>query len=188
MNEKNKIKDTLLPSSVVRHYIGEPVKENSLGLWYKSPFRDERTASFLVNDAKGIHDFGTSEHYDVIDFVEKLFNIDFVTAINKLFYDFGITTENRESKKLKEYLIKKREEELEIKKKLNEWFNSTYIKICEELMLWKRLIPHLKQEALVIAYKNEMYLEYLTEIFINAKENEKIEIWRAKGIIEKYIK
>lgn len=57
MNNPEQIKSILTPIMVAQYYLGQPIKSNKLGMWYKSPFRNERTASFLVNDIKGIHDF-----------------------------------------------------------------------------------------------------------------------------------
>ena len=168
MNTAERLKQILTPSVVVQHYLGQPVKSNSLGMWYKSPFRSERTASFLVNDIKGIHDFGTSIHYDIISFVQELFKIDFVTAINKLSYDFGIIDCEQTSNEFRIYINQKREEEMLIKRNLDKWFKDTFGKLCDRLQEWQRLIPHLKGEALVIAYKSEGYLDYSTDVFLNA--------------------
>lgn len=187
MNNKDELKGILRPTIVVQHYLGQPVKSNNLGMWYKSPFRSERTASFLVNDVKGIHDFGTSEHYDVISFIQELYRIDFISAVNKLSYDFGISQDRESSKELEKYLIKRREEEIEVKKNLNSWFNSTYIKLCEELKIWKKTMPYLKKEALALAYLKDAKMEYLIELFINATEEEKLELWKAREDIQKYI-
>lgn len=187
MNNPEQLKEILTPTVVVQHYLGQPIKRNRLGDWYKSPFRNERTASFLVSDIKGIHDFGTSEHYDIISFVQELFRIDFKTAIDKLSYDFKIIDNNESSKELRGYLIKRREEELQIKRNLDNWFNKTYIKLCRELQMWRKIIPYLRGETLAIAYAKEQYLDYLTEIFINASEDEKLKLWKEKDEIEKWI-
>ena len=73
MNRFREIKSILNPQEVVQKYLGLPEKKTSTGLWYKSPFRKEKTASFCVSN-KGIHDFGDSTHYDVISFVQRYFN------------------------------------------------------------------------------------------------------------------
>lgn len=185
MNDVSKIKETLTPSIVVQYYLGTPLKSNRLGLWYKSPFRNERTASFLVNDVKGIHDFGTSIHYDIISFVQELFRIDFKTAINKLHYDFGIIDCGQSSKELEVYLIKKRQEEIQIKRNLEKWFYTIFIALCKELQKCTKEIPSLKGEVLAKSYARQQYLDYLADIFINATEDEKIELWKDKEEIEK---
>ena len=51
-------------------------------LWYKSPFRDEKTASFKIDVRQNLwHDFGMGEGGSVIDLVMQLRNIDFKTAL-----------------------------------------------------------------------------------------------------------
>lgn len=82
------LKNSIEPQMVCRRYLGMPLKSDRLGDWYYSPFRSEKTASFLVNNDKGIHDFGTSKHYDIVSFVQEWMNLDFWSAVNKLSYDF----------------------------------------------------------------------------------------------------
>lgn len=184
MNSSEKIKKAITPTMVVQHYLGQPTKNSGINLIYKSPFRNERTASFWVNDTKGIHDFGTGIHYDIISFVQELFKIDFKTAIDKLQHDFGIIDSEQSSKELELYLIQKREDELRMKRNLDKWFNNTLSKLCDKLHEWQELIPLLKNEALAIAYAKEQYVNYLIDIFINATEDEKLELWKDKEKIE----
>lgn len=182
------IKSLIKPTNVVQKYLGQPVKRNNLGLWYKSPFRNERTASFLVNDEKGIHDFGTSKHYDIISFTQELFRIDFRIAVNKLSSDFGIESQKPISKELEQYLTKRREEELKIKQQINCWFYQTYAMLCDTLQENKKIERHLKGIALENIYKQNSTLEIWTELFINATENEKYELYRYKEEIQKCLK
>lgn len=188
MTSSKEIKKLLTPTMVVEHYLGQPQKRSGSNLIYKSPFRNERTPSFWVNDIKGIHDFGTGIHYDIISFTQELFKIDFRTALNKLYYDFGIIDYEPVSNELERYLIKRRNEEIQIKKNLDSWFNRTLNNLCEELHMWQRLIPYLTPEALSIAYYKEQYINYLIDIFINASEGEKVELWKDKEVIEKCLK
>lgn len=185
MLDSNRLKNNIRPTVVVQRYLGQPVKSNSLGLWYKSPFRNERTASFLINDEKGIHDFGTSKHYDIISFTQELLKIDFKTAVNKLCSDFGIIENNSTSKELDRYLIKRREEELEAKKKLNSWFYTTYGEICDKLREEKEIALHVTGEARAITYKKISSLEILSDLFIYANEAEKYELYKIKQEINK---
>ena len=83
MNKFKEIKTMLTNKEVVTRYLGTPIKTTSTGIWYKSPFRSERTASFCVSN-KGIHDFGTGQHYDVISFVSALFEISYWEATKKI--------------------------------------------------------------------------------------------------------
>lgn len=82
------------PTDVARRYLGRAIKEHGDSLWYKSPFRNERTASFVVSDVRGFHDFGDGWHGDTINFVQKYFSVDFVQAIKLLRRDYGLSPEN----------------------------------------------------------------------------------------------
>lgn len=177
MNNPQQIKELLKPTIVAQHYLGQPKKITRNKLWYKSPFRNERTASFMV-DNTAFHDFGDNWHGDVIDFVERYYSVDFITSMKILTRDFGLPESEKISKELEEYLVKKQREEIEIKRKLDSWFNNTFNNLCNELHMWKKAIPHLKGEALAIAYSMEQKLDYLTELFINATEDDKIALWK----------
>ena len=89
MNRFKEIKNILNPQEVVQKYLGLPEKKTGTGLWYKSPFRKEKTASFCVS-SKGIHDFGDSTHYDIISFVQKYFDTTPSRALEILCNDFGL--------------------------------------------------------------------------------------------------
>ncbi|MEG1581966.1 MAG: DNA primase [Clostridia bacterium] len=53
--------------------------------WGRCPFHGERTPSFAVNDTDGYyHCFGCKESGDVIKFIEKIENVDFLDAIKIL--------------------------------------------------------------------------------------------------------
>lgn len=183
MNNSKRIKQILKPTIVVQYYLGKPVRSNGLGMWYKSPFRNERTASFLVNDIKGIHDFGTSIHYDVISFVQELFRIDFKTAIKKLSYDFNLIDSEPISKGLMAYRIRQQEEKIQMKKKLDSWFYSTYGKLCDKLNMEKKIATHVNREARKITYFYISELEYWTELFIDATEEDKEKLFKIRGDI-----
>lgn len=187
MISSEEIKNILKPTMVVQYYLGQPQKISGDNLIYKSPFRNERTASFWVSDKKGIHDFGTSIHYDIISFLQELFKIDFKTAIDKLCYDFKINDFEQSSEELKLYLLERRQEEIQIHKNIDSWFYKIFNKLCQELNIWQRAIPHLSGEALTIAYSKEVSLELLIDLFVNANEDEKIELWKDKEGIEKWI-
>ena len=76
-----------------------------------SPFKNEKTPSFTVNDEKEFyHCFATSEHGNIFDFVMKIQNLKFGEAVKYLAqlagmqpYMFSKQDEERE-KKWKEYL------------------------------------------------------------------------------------
>ena len=113
INNPQQIKELLKPTIVAKHYLRQPKKITRNKLWYKSPFRNERTASFMV-DNTAFHDFGDSWHGDVIDFVGRYYSVDFITAMNILTRDFGLPENEKISKELEEYLVRKQKEEIEI--------------------------------------------------------------------------
>ncbi len=58
------------------------------------PFHNEKTPSFVVSDAKQIFTcFGCGATGDVIEFVKRYYNLDFVSAMEKLAGDYGIQLE-----------------------------------------------------------------------------------------------
>ena len=175
MDNVQRIKESLSPTGVIQYYLGTAIRSDHSGLWYKSPFRNERTASFLVSDLKGIHDFGTGEHYDIISFLQEWLKIDFKMAVRKLCSDFGIIDYGETSKELEIYLVKKRQEEMKLKESLDRWFNETLSEMCDELHIWKKIIPHVKKEALEIAYIETQKLEYTIDAYIeNSKSKAKL--------------
>lgn len=185
MISSEEIKKMLTPTMVIEQYLGQPQKRSGNNLIYKSPFRNERTPSFWVSDKKGIHDFGTGIHYDIISFAQELFKIDFKTALNKLCYDFGIIDYKQTSKELELYLSQRRDDKIQIKKYISNWFDNTLNELCRKLHIWQEIIPHLNGEALSIACRKEQYIDYLIDIFVEATEDEKIELWKDKEKIEK---
>ena len=72
-----------------------------------SPFKNEKTPSFTVNDEKGFyHCFSTSEHGNIFDFLMKTQNLKFGEAVKYLAnlagmqpYTFSKKDEEREKKK-----------------------------------------------------------------------------------------
>lgn len=171
MNKFFELKQILTNKQVVEKYLGQAKKHNSTGNWYISPFRDEKTASFCVSD-KGIHDFGDSQHYDIISFVQKYFD----TTVNKAYEiicnDFGIRITNEyESKKTLELIKKKREEEQKIRQKIDDWYRNTFINICNEKLINDKLIERYSKKhdflTLKILYDNDLKLQLLLEDFEN---------------------
>lgn len=72
----------------IQDVVGEYVqlKQSGAGsLVGLSPFKDERTPSFYVRPALGVyHCFSTSQGGDVIDFLQKMENISFTEAVERL--------------------------------------------------------------------------------------------------------
>ena len=117
----NEIKLRLKVSQVV----GKTVKLKKRGKEYigLSPFSNEKTPSFTVNDEKGFyHCFSTSEHGNIFDFLMKTKNYKFGEAVRTLASEAG----------MEQYRFTKQDEE-----KQNRWkdYNSIlekYANYCHE--------------------------------------------------------
>ena len=105
----DEIKTRLKVSTVVSKTVS--LKKRGKEFVGLSPFKNEKTASFTVNDEKEFyHCFATSEHGNIFDFVMKTQNFKFGEAVRHLAqlagmqpYMFSKQDEERE-KKWKEYL------------------------------------------------------------------------------------
>ena len=176
MNKFKELKQYLNNQQVVQKYLGLPEKKTSTGIWYKSPFRQERTASFCVSN-RGIHDFGDSTHYDIISFVEKYFNVTPNQAVDILCNDFGLSLNNPyRSQTVVNILKQKREEENKAKEIIETWFDNKFKKISDELKITRRLIEVLKNttyfDSLVILYMQEVKQEMLFEELFDISQDE----------------
>jgi len=77
------IKNRLKVSDVVRLKVN--LKKRGKEFIGLSPFKNEKTPSFTVNDEKGFyHCFSTGEHGNIFDFLMKLENIGFGEAVKSL--------------------------------------------------------------------------------------------------------
>ena len=104
----DEIKTRLKVSNVVSKYV--QLKKRGKEFVGLSPFKNEKTPSFTVNDDKGFfHCFSTSEHGNIFDFLMKTQNLKFGEAVKTLAlqagmrpYTFSKADEQRE-KAWKEY-------------------------------------------------------------------------------------
>ena len=181
MNKYKEIKKILNNQEVVQRYLGLPEKHNSTGIWYKRPFRNEKTSSFCVS-SKGIHDFGSSEHYDIISFVQRYFNTTSSKAYQIICYDFNIHLENEYvNSNILKNIRKRRDEENKAKEKIKKWYNDTLVKVCDEIIANRRCMEILKDttyyNALSILYDEEMKLNYKYEQLINTSDENKIKLY-----------
>ena len=104
----DEIKTRLKVSNVVSKYV--LLKRRGKEFVGLSPFKNEKTPSFTVNDEKGFfHCFSTSEHGNIFDFLMKTQNLKFGEAVKTLAlqagmrpYTFSKADEERE-KALKDY-------------------------------------------------------------------------------------
>ena len=176
MNKFKELKQYLNNQQVVQKYLGLPEKKTSTGIWYKSPFRQERTASFCVSN-RGIHDFGDSTHYDIISFVEKYFNVTPNQAVDILCNDFGLSLNNPyRSQTVVNILKQKREEENKAKEIIETWFDNKFKNVSDELKNTRRLIDVLKNttffDALSVLYMQEVKQEMLFEKLFDISQDE----------------
>src|SRR4029077_16351370 len=71
----------------VSEVVGKRVKLRKAGKEYKglSPFQQEKTPSFTVNDQKQFyHDFSTGKHGNIFDFVMETEGVSFPEAVERL--------------------------------------------------------------------------------------------------------
>ena len=105
----DEIKIRLKVSSVVSKHVS--LKKRGKEFVGLSPFKNEKTPSFTVNDEKGFyHCFSTGEHGNIFDFIMKTQNLKFGETVRTLAnlagmrpYTFSREDEERE-KKFKEYI------------------------------------------------------------------------------------
>jgi DNA primase len=177
MDKFAEIKNLLKGEEVVRHYLGKPDKQTSTGIWYKSPFRHEKTASFCVSE-KGIHDFGSSEHYDIISFIAKYFNTDNYRALKILCNDFNLSllNEKQDNETIKKLKFK-RQQEQKRRQKIELWFKEKFQNVCNELSENEKLMKIFENscyfDTLSILYDRQVKLEIEFEEMQITKDKEK---------------
>lgn len=196
------VKEYLTPKQVASYYISEKGKISGNNVFYKSPFRQEKTASFCVNNKKGFHDYGTGWHGDIINFVQELYHLTPIDAAKTLIQDFALPIKINEKSDYKQVKAQKHKNLLnkKVRDALDNWFNSTFIKLCDANKLNQICIESLsKQVKSIDDFENEnlqIALQYLyytqtainlwIESFIDTKtEDEKIELFRHRKEIEK---
>lgn len=94
-NQIDEIKDRLDIVQVVEKYVRlKKAGKNYSGL---CPFHTEKTASFIVSpDLQRYKCFGCGETGDIFNFIQKIENLDFPEALEKLAKEAGITLQKRE--------------------------------------------------------------------------------------------
>src|SRR5256885_15009281 len=79
--------DDLRARLPVSEVVGRRVKLKKAGKEWKglSPFQQEKTPSFTVNDQKGFyHDFSSGKHGNIFDFVMETEGVSFPEAVERL--------------------------------------------------------------------------------------------------------
>lgn len=166
------------PTDVAIKYLGNPIKIDSSGYWYKAPWRNERTASLVANNKNGIHDFGESWHGDIIDFVRRLFNLSFPKALKLLKQDFGITDNEYETEEVVAFYKEQQRIAKERREFIKNWFNKTYCKICDIYQQWAEIKEEhdgwIYDDAYVLAVNQVVKYEGLCEYMREVTDLEKL--------------
>lgn len=198
------IKEYLNPQQVAEYYINEKGKKSGSNIFYKSPFRQEKTASFCVNNTKGFHDYGTGWHGDIINFVAEMYRVKPIEAVEILIRDFSLPIQIKQKvnyQEVKKYKQKNTANK-SVKETLEKWFNDTFIKLCAEEKLNNVSINIIKNNIKEIAdfdnedinstlkylYYKQNVLEMWIENFMEATtEKDKLELFRCRREVERYV-
>ena len=147
----DEIKTRLKVSTVVSKVVS--LKKRGKEYVGLSPFKNEKTPSFTVNDEKEFyHCFATSEHGNIFDFVMKMQNLRFGESVKYLANLAG----------MQPYIFSKQDEEREKKWKIYSSIFNQYVNYYHDELL--------KNEAYLIARK------YLKERSLNKDQVKKFKI------------
>ena len=115
----------------VSQVVGKKVKLKKRGKEFVglSPFSNEKTPSFTVNDEKGFyHCFSTAEHGNIFDFIMKTKNYKFGEAVKELASDAG----------MQPYKFTKQDEEKQNRWKTYNLILEKYKRFCHEELVSER--------------------------------------------------
>ncbi len=66
------VKEYVKPTDIAIRYMGQPKKVSGNNYFYISPFIQEKTPSFCVNNEKGLTDFSSGFRGDIIRLCSKI--------------------------------------------------------------------------------------------------------------------
>jgi len=190
------VKEYVKPTDVATRYLGQPASISVDNHYYFSPFNVEKTPSLCANNKKGvITDFGKSGFSDdVIGFVGKLYHLPPIKACELIIADFNLPVNiyGVIDKKLLEKEIQRRKKVKQEAEIISQWFNETYIKLCNEYKSIQKQIKIFQkygfrfEEALSILYNKEILLDIAIEEFISVGTKEdKAKIYEQRKEIDK---
>ena len=136
------IKSRLKVSTVVSKFVA--IKKRGKEFVGLSPFKNEKTPSFTINDEKGFyHCFSTGEHGNIFDFLMKTQNLKFGEAVRSLAKQAG----------LQPYRFTKQDEQREKDWNIYTEIYSTYIKRSKKNIITsnvsnKKVLDYLKKRNL----------------------------------------
>ena len=162
------IKTRLKVSSVVSRTVN--LKKRGKEFVGLSPFKNEKTPSFTVNDEKGFyHCFSTSEHGNIFDFLMKTQNLKFGEAVKSLAnlagmqpYTFSKADEEREKQREQYTLIYSKYIEYYHKELIN---NENFKYALEYLKKRKISLEQIKKFKIGFVEKNPNFFERLNKDF-----------------------
>ncbi len=174
----DEIKTRLKVSNVVSKYV--QLKKRGKEFVGLSPFKNEKTPSFTVNDEKGFfHCFSTSEHGNIFDFLVKTQNLKFGEAVKTLALQAG----------MRPYTFSKADEEREQALKDYTSLYSEYVNFYHNELLnnpeAKSSLDYLKNRKLTLETIKNFKLGYVrknSNIFENLKKNFNEKILKECGI------
>ncbi len=149
------IKSRLKVSTVVSKFVA--IKKRGKEFVGLSPFKNEKTPSFTINDEKGFyHCFSTGEHGNIFDFLMKTQNLKFGEAVRSLASQAG----------LQPYRFTKQDEQKEKEWNIYTEIYSTYIekykkKITSPNNINKNVLDYLKKRDLDKKSIEEFNLGYV---------------------------
>ena len=181
MNKFDFVKNEISPKTLFLKYFGYPDREKGDTWLYYSMLRTkERTPSLAVNNKKGITDFGTSKHYDIISFIAEYYNCSQSMACDDILEKFGYSINDTKSKKSLSIIHKQVEEQILVQKAIDKWYEETYIFLCNVFLEYRNLAFNLPFDckSLPFIYKKLLYYESLVDLFFNADTEMKIELYK----------
>ena len=160
------IKSRLKVSTVVSKYVA--IKKKGKEFVGLSPFKNEKTPSFTINDEKGFyHCFSTGEHGNIFDFLMKTQNLKFGEAVRSLANLAG----------LQPHRFTKQDEQREKDWNIYTDMYATYIEIYKKNIVSKnyqnkKVLDYLKKRNLDTKITDEFSLAYVpfeSKSFLNMK-------------------
>ena len=114
MNAKQAKQISLI--SILKQLNTKKYKDTGRDIWYFSPFRNEKTASFKVNRWKNIfYDFGEGKGGNVIDFIMLYFHCEFTEALHIIRDRFNSFSFHQQST-IKSCAVERKKENWKIRK------------------------------------------------------------------------
>ncbi len=172
----DEIRLRLKVSQVVGKYV--QLKKRGKEFIGLSPFKNEKTPSFTVNDEKGFyHCFSTGEHGNIFDFLMKTRSLKFGEAVKALAQEAGM-----EIYRFNKYDKEKEEKFIKYKKIIKEYSENFQKQLFEEKNSFA--LKYLKDRKLSLETIKKFQLGYVptNNFFDELKKNYSIEDIKSTGL------